>query len=90
MNNTTLSPVGAPRKMRAFVFRVRGFGQFPFDMLRYDSCHPHTQMDVARMMGDDEGKRSGQREVTLCSYQEGNRWQPSVARWQSFLWEVLP
>lgn len=65
-------------------FAVEGSGAFPFDMLRYDACYPHT--------GDDAGKfdpdyRTG-RAVTLCHYSD-RYWTPTLGRWSSFGWTVV-
>ena len=62
-----------------FEFTVRGRGQFPFDMLRYDQCWPKSSApDVSALWHTDD-----ERTVTLvgiCS--------PTVDRWASFGWRV--
>ena len=56
-------------------FGVEGDGKFPIDMLRYDSCWPHSSIDV------DAFNRKGRRTITLASYSA-----PTIARWESFGW----
>lgn len=68
------------------IFKVRGAGHFPVDMLRYDGCHPHHESD-SHLVEDDTG---GLRTVTLCKYHKLKRF-PRITdrRWASFCWEVL-
>lgn len=62
-------------------FSVTGDGQFPFDMLRYDSCWPAHPQDVSLM-----SSRSGTlRRVTLVGLHA-----PTDGRWASFGWPVNP
>jgi len=66
------------------VFDVRGTGTFPLDMLRYDSCVPHTQDDVCQM------SLTRARVLTLHSYHKYKKTSvPTSARWHSFGWEVV-
>lgn len=67
--------------LRTHPFEVSGAGQFPFDMLRYDSCWPRRQTDVLDMTS----ARAGQRTVSLLGLSA-----PTVARWESFGWTVMP
>lgn len=60
-------------------FTVRGAGEFPFDMLRYDMCWPASPDDVAQMMS------TGRRTVTLHTPVTTS---PTTGRWDSFLWQV--
>lgn len=62
-------------------FTVTGRGEFPHDMLRYDSCWPYSISDAARMAGTER------RTIKL---QTGQLNSPTVARWDSFGWKVLP
>lgn len=81
-------------KFGSITFVVRGRGEFPIDMLRYDSCVPATEKDVMRMLntlyGSDvyvEGPIN--RDVKLRRfYPVGGTAAPTVARWVSFGWEV--
>lgn len=61
-----------------YEFEVAGSGQFPFDMLRYDSCWPADEASAHRMAHDRE-----RRTVKLFGYT-----QPTDARWASFMWRV--
>ncbi len=68
--------------METFTFQVEGLGEFPFDMLRYDCCWPLTSNDSHGLLGNER------RVVTLTTIQENRHWEPTVARWASFLWAV--
>ena len=68
---------------KATRFTVTSDIPFPFDMLRYDGCHPETQDDVSAMF------KQGTRDVKLVMYHRpGERDEPNRERWQSFLWNV--
>ena len=68
------------RNARTVEFVVRGGGNFPIDMLRYDSCYPKSERDSGLIESE------GRREVTLES---AGRFAPSHGRWESFLWRVV-
>jgi len=65
-------------------FTVKGRGQFPLDMLRYDRCFPEDSqsawnMDDSRVM----------RRVVLIKPEADNTFEgPTVERWSSFGWTV--
>lgn len=63
---------------------VTGWGEFPFDMLRYDACWPASGHDVSKMF------EPGRRSVTIRTYARGRRSDFdrdfTEARWNSFLW----
>lgn len=64
-------------------FTVEGSGPFPLDMLRYDSAHPSSETDANRAQDAERGRRR----VTLLS----TAWKaPTVGRWESFGWHVVP
>ena len=75
-------------------FTVRGFGQFPLDMLRYDGCFPRNSADAASITDSlDPASRSVEREVELVRYFSGSRQTAPAsaltpARWRSFGWTV--
>jgi hypothetical protein len=74
-------------RMREVSFIVEGSGEFPFDMLRYDSCFPRDE-GQARQMGDTHERRRVhlvRRIPADVPFPE-----PTVARWESFLWRVVP
>jgi hypothetical protein len=64
-------------------FTVVGRGEFPYDMLRYDSCCPDRSEDASAMRDG-----VGQRQVQLRRYAV-NSGGPTVERWQSFGWSVV-
>lgn len=66
-------------------FLVRGSGEFPIDMLRYDSACPATEQDSHAMRREEEKRVVLLRRFTLDK-------PPTVgneARWRSFGWEPL-
>lgn len=70
------------------LFRVKGRGEFPTDMLRYDRCWPESSDDAMLMMLDRHD-----RTVTLRRAFDGTRNAALVhgatrRRWESFGWEV--
>lgn len=69
------------KKSETQIFTVEGSGQFPFDMLRYDSCWPHSSMDAARL----EPSRRERRRVVLETAAKSK----CAARWHSFGWDII-
>jgi hypothetical protein len=70
------------------VIHVAGSGEFPLDMLRYDSCVPRAQADVARL--DYHGRDvSLFRIVELYMFSTSSDALPTRTRWQSYGWHVL-
>lgn len=82
------------------IFTVQGKAStFPFDMLRYDSCHPQDSDAVERltyrrsdaMVRDANGKMTFPVvSVRLARYVRTKQEMPTSARWASFGWTVLP
>jgi len=70
------------RKLYTFRYKVQGKGQFPVDMLRYDSAWVEDGSDFYRGEGSNE-----LRTVTLSAIHHGS-WQPCYDRWRSFGWFV--
>lgn len=70
----------ANTKVERFV--VEGSGEFPFDMLRYDSCWPATAEDAAKLQSFYRDKRR----VELRS---DGYMTPTPERWASFNWRVV-
>ena len=60
-------------------FYVRGRGQFPFDMLRYDACWPLTPEDAA-MLSDGWSWRTVRLVAPYGTFTPG--------RWASFGWSA--
>lgn len=72
------------KKVYETILSVTGSGEFPFDMLRYDSCHPHEESDSA-LLGEAHQES---REVTLRRFSPSGR--PATSeRWASFGWRGL-
>ena len=73
------------RNNHAVVIIVRGRGQLPLDMLRYDCCSPHpdTLADFAAAVSGERETNRGPHEVKLLCWSPGG---PTPARWSSFLW----
>jgi hypothetical protein len=69
----------------AVEFEVRGRGQFPFDMLRYDSCWPKHESDSAEI---ERNVRRGTDEYTVRLMSVGLN-SPTIGRWNSFGWKVV-
>lgn len=72
------------RKNDTFTFTVRGSGEFPYDMLRYDACWPYSEGHDSPHLSSPNGH--GPRTVVL---QTQNPHAPTVRRWESFTWKVL-
>lgn len=75
-------------KFGAVTFVVRGRGEFPIDMLRYDSAVPLNGSDVTSVATD--WAPGAARNVTLRRfYPAGGVAAPTVERWRSFGWVVV-
>ena len=69
-----------------YEFAVCGWGEFPLDMLRYDSCWPRREgTDVFKMFASL--RNDGSRELQTIRL-VGLR-PPSEGRWNSFGWPVV-
>lgn len=73
------------RIRRTYTFIVTGADMFPFDMLRYDTCHPRTERDSAEIERSSRAHGHGGQDfrVTLVGPKP-----PTEARWGSFGWAV--
>jgi hypothetical protein len=75
-------------------FTVRGCGDFPFDMLRYDRCYPASELesdglDNNRVTHCHEHFNKP-REVKLARWVELKTGAiPTTDRWRSFGWTVV-
>ena len=71
-------------------FAVRGSGNFPIDMLRYDGCFPAYEIEsrLIAMQADAGEDFFEQRTVTLCKVTE-RVWEPTTSRWRSYGWDVV-
>lgn len=70
-------------KIHLTILRVEGSGEFPIDMLRYDSCCPATEADSGTIERQDE-----RRVVKLRRFSRAGA-PATAARWQSRGWKVL-
>lgn len=77
-------------------FTVRGRGEFPLDMLRYDHCWPRAFEDAEKMSPyygpiTPEAKADlSMRNVDLARHTPLKHGEvASAARWQSFGWIVI-
>ena len=81
MERFTTRKISADERPKFFYeYYVTGRGQFPLDMLRHDDCWPATSSDAALIDKEDYKEH---RSILMHSYHE-----PTVARWQSFVWSV--
>jgi hypothetical protein len=67
------------------IFKVRGIGEFPFDMLRYCSTFPWTETD-SYLLGESHHEF---RTVTLARFSSDKNPLIETPRWQSFGWTVV-
>lgn len=63
---------------------------FPIDMLRYDTCYPHSMEDVNRISSAMRRVPNiGEESVTLRRIVDTKTRKPTNDRWLSFGWEVI-
>lgn len=62
---------------------VEGMGDFPLDMLRYDSAFPMTEQDSHIAANQFEKRR------VALTVRAANDLGPTVDRWRSFTWQVV-
>jgi len=82
----------SPLKYRHFAkVTVLPFSHFPIDMLRYDNCHPHEEVD-ASMIEDSFHMRVGaeSRTILIEQYAETSMARWTVKRWESFGAKIEP
>lgn len=65
-------------------YDVEGFGEFPYDMLRYDCSFPWHEADSALL----EPSHQERRRVTLAKRHDDRKPQICADRWRSFGWQV--
>lgn len=74
------------------VITVQGRGGFPIDMLRYDHCHPDSEMDsgtIAVSFGRYSNTYNETFTVKVRRIVENKSSYPTEGRWNSFGWKVL-
>ena len=69
-------------------FTVEGRGEFPHDMLRYDTCFPADGESAANLYYH-VGIRESRRRVKLVQVTIRKRHSITAARWDSFGWLVV-
>jgi hypothetical protein len=71
-------------------FTVKGRGEFPVDMLRYDEAKPATPGDQALVSSHTDPYTDSSEEITVNLVISGAEFRtPSADRWKTFGWEVL-
>jgi hypothetical protein len=72
-------------------FEVRGEGDFPFDMLRYDRCWPAREGEDTAYMAKAHYQREKLplRTIKVVRYVFHRQEMPTSDRWKSFWWEVV-
>mgnify|MGYP001606312643 CR=1 FL=1 len=65
---------------------VAGCGPFPIDMLRYDSCVPQTEIEVAALVSASGDYKTRRVQLYRYSY---DATPATAARWQSFGWTIV-
>jgi hypothetical protein len=96
---TNLSlPTSGPKHRYVEYAEVEGFGQFPVDMLRYDSCAPvnfaletddRFEFDRIKAVIDESFGFTKTLIVSKASTKaSGAHWTPE--RWKSFGWRIKP
>lgn len=72
-------------------FEVEGSGDFPMDMLRYDSCYPAREgTDTANLVASRHRRdRLPTRRIMLRRLVTYKHSFPTTGRWASFGWKVL-
>lgn len=70
-----------------FKLVVKGRGQFPIDMLRYDGCYPRHEADSGRIeVSFQRGNFNVEQQISLTL---PGKEPPTEARWSSFGWTVV-
>ena len=80
------------------VVRSQQLATFPIDMLRYDSCWPATSHDSMLVshqpslenLLDAEDDENWDATITLCRIVKSKDDKPTVDRWNSFGYSVVP
>ena len=72
-------------------FTVKGSYTFPVDMLRYDACYPtYTDAAVKLVTGGTNMAAVDEDYMVQLAHAHPTRgWQPTIARWASFGFEVM-
>ena len=75
-------------KLYIYTFTVTGKGDFPVDMLRYDSVYPVTEGDSFAMAYKPTAAFRPLPTITVTVEHRSTEpdWLPTVGRWESFGW----
>lgn len=73
-----------PKEYRKTKIVVEGKGHFPTDMLRDDSCCPHTPKDTILI----EGFSATPRQIVLTRFSLDGK-KTCAERWLAFGWKVV-
>jgi hypothetical protein len=77
------------KRARCSTFIVSGFGEFPFDMLRYDGAYPASEQDAGKLSNYCQAMRENrQTERFAIELRTCHDTAPTERRWESFLWKV--
>ena len=64
-------------------FDVQFVGQFPVDMLRYDSAFPASEQDSGKIIDNIANHERGQT-IRVGRFVETKKTMPTIERWASF------
>lgn len=70
-------------KTYEYIYKVRGRGRFPLDMLRYDQCWPSREIDSHIIDGCEPGIQ-----VDAVVEIKSHLRTGTAGRWKSFGWRV--
>ena len=73
-------------KVYLFRLTVKGSGEFPFDMLRYDGCFPEAERESGKLYYHASFEHPREIELHMVSFNDKG---PTKGRWQSFGWNVV-
>jgi hypothetical protein len=65
-------------------FTVKGNGEFPLDMLRYDMCFPESQEDATIIANSFQSAMFEHWHVTIGRHIRVKNDKPTIDRWHSF------
>ena len=66
---------------------VIGKGEFPIDMLRFDSCHPLYESDCT-IIRHSLRDPLNEPQIVALGHWGPSSWTPTAKRWRSFHWAV--
>ncbi len=75
---------GIAEKLFYYTFKVQGRGPFPCDMMRTDRCWAADGDTLPSEYSSDVIT------IKMATWQRQKYWEPTVGRWSSFGWSVVP